>query len=163
MLGNDFDHRTRGALGFAALSALPALVSATTARARPDDWYRHLRKPPFQPPPAVFGPVWTALYTLIGLSGYRVWRAPRSRARTAALRLWGAQLAFNAAWSPLFFRAHALRAALADSGLLFAASALYTRKAAQVDRTAAGLAVPYTGWVLFATVLNAAIVRRNSR
>lgn len=117
MLGNDFHHRARGALGFAALSALPALVSATTARARPDDWYRRLRKPPSQPPPAVFGPVWTVLYT----------------------------------------------AALADSGLLFAASALYTRKASQVDRTAAGLAVPYTGWALFATVLNAAIVRRNSR
>jgi tryptophan-rich sensory protein len=139
---------------------MPALVSARSA-ARPDAWYRGLRKPPFQPPDWVFGPVWTGLYALIGLSGYRVWRARRSRARTSALRLWGAQLALNAAWSPLFFRAHAPRMALVDCGLLFAASALYARSASRVDRKAARLAVPYAGWVLFATMLNAAIVQRN--
>src|SRR5688572_7974466 len=68
-------------------------------------WYDGLEKAPFNPPSAVFGPVWTLLYVLVGLAGWLLWRSGRSRDRTAALVLWGVQLLLNAAWTPIFFGA----------------------------------------------------------
>jgi benzodiazapine receptor len=140
---------------------LSACAALTGAAAPPDRWYRTLRKPAFQPPDAVFAPVWTVLYATIAASGFRVLRAPRSPRRSRALRAWGTQLALNAAWSPLFFRAHRPRAALLDLGLLVAATGHYITQARRVDRTAAALMLPYLGWSLFALALNASIVHRN--
>src|SRR5690606_3248713 len=81
--------------GVAALGTL-----AMRGRGRPSGlWYRALRKSRAQPPGRVFGPVWSALYGLIAYAGYRLWRAPASRARTGALALWGTQLALNGAWT----------------------------------------------------------------
>ena len=124
---------------------------------RPGRWYRRLEKSPLNPPPAVFGPVWTVLYGLIATSGWRVWRAGSRK----ALGWWAAQLALNAAWSPIFFGLKRPRAALADLALLLPAIAIYARHARQVDRPAAWMVAPYLGWVGFASVLNAEIVRRN--
>jgi translocator protein len=138
---------------------LGALASGGGARSA---WYRALRKPPYQPPPAIFGPVWMVLYGLIATSGYRVWRT-HSVARNRALALWGTQLALNAAWSPLFFRARRPRAALAVLSALAPAVAAYAWTARRADRTAGALVVPYVAWTGFALALNAAIVRRNRR
>jgi len=101
------------------------------------------------------------LYAMIAASGFRMLRAPSSPRRSRALRAWGTQLALNAAWSPLFFRAHRPRAALLDLGLLVATTGRYVTLARGVDRTAAALMLPYLGWSLFALALNASIVRRN--
>lgn len=125
------------------------------------DWYAELEKPSFNPPDAVFGPVWTALYLLIAISGFRVWSSAAGPARTRALTLWGAQLLLNAAWSPLFFGAKKPALALADILLMLAAIAAYTAAARKVDKPAAWLMSPYLAWVAFATVLNAEIVRLN--
>ena len=135
--------------------------AAALGGARPSSWYRRLRKPAFTPPPAAFPVVWTALYALQAASAYRVWRAPKSADRTKALALWAAQLGFNAAWSPLFFGAHAPRAALVDLAALDGTLAAYVRRAAKVDRPAAWLASPYLAWVLFATAINERVVRLN--
>ena len=124
-------------------------------------WYRLLRKPPFNPPPRVFGPVWSVLYAIMSLSVYRIWRKPASPERTRALAIWGTQLGLNGLWSPLFFGKHAPRAALVDLIGLALAIGAYIRAAAKLDRTAAALMVPYLGWVGFAGLLNAEIVRRN--
>jgi benzodiazapine receptor len=124
-------------------------------------WYRALTKPKGQPPAAAFGPIWTGLYGLMSLSAYRVYRAPDSDERTRALRLWWTQLAFNGAWSPLFFAARRPRLALLDVIGLGASLVGYTRAARQVDRPAAWMMTPYLGWVGYATYLNAAIVERN--
>ncbi|WP_141617855.1 TspO/MBR family protein [Myxococcus sp. AB036A] len=144
-----------GALTFGA-AALGARVSSADTR-----WYRRLRKPSFQPPPKVFGPVWTVLYGLIALSGWRVWTAPAGAARSQALAWWGIQMGCNAAWSWLFFGRHQPRRALADNLALLASVTAYVAVTKDVDRPAAWMAVPYLGWVGFANVLNAEIVRLN--
>jgi benzodiazapine receptor len=106
--------------------------------------------------------VWSLLYPSIAWSGYRTFRAQPSPARTRALAFWGAQLGLNAAWSPLFFGLHQPKASLVDSALLLAAATNYTRHAGKVDKAAAIAMWPYLGWLTFATVLNADIVRRNA-
>jgi tryptophan-rich sensory protein len=152
----------RKLLTMAGFGALTAGAAAVGARFTPNSlWYARLRKPWFQPPGWVFAPVWTGLYALIAASGYRVWRAPSSPERKAALTLWGAQLGLNAAWSWLFFGEHAPKAALVDIGLLDVTIEAYARAAQKVDPAARWMMAPYQGWVAFATLLNAEIVRKN--
>lgn len=150
------------AAAFAGLTAGAAALGGQSARVVRTPWYVLLRKPRWQPPPGAFGPVWTVLYGLVATSGYRVWRAD-SPVRRRALGLWAAQLALNAAWTPLFFGARRPRAALADVGLLVPAIAAYAWTARRADRGAAWMVVPYLAWTAFAFALNAAIVRRNAR
>ena len=150
----------------AALGAFSALTLGTAVaggRQRPADqlWYRRLHKPPFQPPAKVFAPVWTVLYGLIAISGWRVWTAPAGPARSRALGWWGVQMGLNAAWSWLFFNRHQPRRALVDIVALLGSIGAYTANARKVDRPAARMMVPYLAWVGFANVLNAEIVRRN--
>jgi tryptophan-rich sensory protein len=153
----------------AALAAFGALVAGAAiygARFSPQKgrtraWYRRLEKPPFNPPPSVFPPVWTALYVLIALSGWRVWRRPGGSKRSAALALWGGQLIANAAWSKLFFGERRPRVALADIAALLASIGAYTAVTRDVDGQAAAMMIPYGAWVSFATLLNEEIVRRN--
>lgn len=151
-------------LGFGALCAGAAALGSITmfGKGRPDgSWYRMLAKPPGQPPSSVFGPVWSVLYATIAYSGYRVWRAPASPARTRALAAWGTQLALNAAWSPLFFGAQKPVIALADIVALDASVVAYSLLARKVDTRAAVAVLPYLGWISFATYLNAGIVAKN--
>lgn len=150
------------ALGvFSALTAGAGALGRLATSGGTQRWYRRLRKPPFQPPSAVFGPVWAALYGLIALSGWRVWNSPGGAARSRALGLWGLQLGFNAAWSWLFFGKQRKRAALLDVGALGVSIAAYIVAARQVDRPAAALVAPYLGWVCFASLLNEELVRLN--
>lgn len=150
-------------LGFGAATAGAALAGAAVSpdNGQADRWYRRLRKPAFTPPRVAFPIVWTSLYTLMAISAYRVWRMEESPARKRALASWWAQLAANAAWSPLFFGAHRPRAALADLALLLTLIAIYTRESGKVDRTAAVMMAPYLAWTGFAGVLNEEIARLN--
>lgn len=154
----------RSAVKLAALSGLTALAAGIGARATMQGkglWYRLLRKPPFNPPDRVFGPVWTGLFATIALSGWRVATRPPSTARNTALGLWALQLGLNAGWSVLFFGQHKKRAALAELGLLIGSIGAYMAAASRVDRPAAALMAPYLGWCGFAALLNEEIVRRN--
>jgi benzodiazapine receptor len=148
---------------FGGAAAGSALLGSMFTPAQPEtrQWYSQLSKPPFNPPDFVFAPVWTVLYVLITMSAVRVWRSNAGEARTTALRFWGAQMALNAAWSPLFFGARQPGWALVDLALLVPAIVVYIRQAHRVDSPAAYMMWPYLGWVMFATVLNAEIVRRN--
>ena len=71
----------------------------------PGEWYQGLVKPSFNPPPWLFGPVWTILYVLIAFAGWRTWQR---RAEGPAMQVWFAQMVLNFAWSPVFFTAHAI-------------------------------------------------------
>ena len=70
----------------------------------PGDWYAQLAKPAFNPPGWVFAPVWTTLYVLIAISGWRVSRRQEGHSTRTSIRLWWIQLALNFLWSPVFFR-----------------------------------------------------------
>jgi translocator protein len=166
-VGGEEGARSNGARGL-ALAAFTGLTLGAAAFGRIETrtssrvWYRTLRKPPFQPPSWVFGPVWSALYALIASSGYRVWKAPPSKSRNAALALWGTQLALNAAWAPLFFGARRKRAAFVDLLALLGAVTAYASVSRKVDKPAAAMVLPYLGWLGFAGLLNEELIRRNS-
>lgn len=149
----------------ATLAASVAGAAVLGSRFSPADpetasWYSRLKKSPANPPDAVFAPVWTALYAAMAVSAYRIWSSGDAR-RGRALSLWGAQLALNAAWNPIFFGARKPKAALADLLALFVVVAAYTSSARKIDRPAAWLMAPYLAWLGFAGLLNAEIVRRN--
>ena len=124
-------------------------------------WYRTLRKPTFNPPSWVFGPVWTLLYLLMAVAAWRISGFAASPLRTAALLLFAVQLALNLLWSWIFFRRHALGAALAEVVVLWVAIAATTAVFARVDAVAAWLMAPYLAWTTFAALLNGAIRRLN--
>lgn len=126
--------------------------------AMPDSWYQTLVKPPFNPPNWVFGPVWTILYILIAIAGWRIWRADRAG---GANMLWWAQLLLNFMWSPAFFGLHMIGFALLIVILMLATILAFIVAAWRQDRLAALLFVPYAAWVSFASLLNAAIWRLN--
>ncbi|REJ75829.1 MAG: tryptophan-rich sensory protein [Planctomycetota bacterium] len=127
----------------------------------PDQWYRNLEKPSFNPPDAVFGPVWSVLYVMMGVAAWLVWRQREHTATRAALACWGIQLVLNGVWSWLFFGRHEIGIALAEMALLWIAILATTVLFRRISRPAAALLLPYLGWVSFAIVLNAALWRLN--
>lgn len=154
---------TLALLGFLGVTLAAGAASALVhRRTRNKLWYRSLRKPRFTAAPVVYPFVWTALYAGAAISAWRVWRSPPSTARTAALGLWGAQLAFNTAWSPLFFGAHRPKLALADLAGNYATLGAYALSAASIDRPAAALVTPYLGWLGYGAVTNAGIIAKNA-
>jgi benzodiazapine receptor len=141
---------------------LVGVLGAVTTEAGTSTWYLGLNKPAFQPPGWVFGPMWTLLYAMMGVAAWRVWFLGRvGRERRTALWLFGAQLALNAAWSPVFFGAHWVGTALVIIVLLWIALAATIVAFRRVDRRAMWLLLPYLAWITFATILNAAILQLN--
>lgn len=124
-------------------------------------WYQELVRPSWQPPGWLFGPVWTLLYTLMGVALVRVLDRRDEPGAGAALWLFAAQLALNGVWSPIFFGAEAITAALVVIIVLVVLVALTIRRFWAIDRVAAGLLMPYLAWITFATALNATIVSLN--
>jgi len=119
----------------------------------PGDWYTGLAKPSFNPPNWLFAPVWTMLYVLIAVAGWRTFE----RNCTGPMRLWWAQLALNFLWSPVFFGAHRIGLAFAVILLLVAVIHAFIAASWRKDRVAAWLFAPYAAWVAFALVLNGSI------
>ena len=142
-------------IGWLVAAFVPAAIGAPFAG---PDYYRRLVKPRWAPSPGVFGPVWTVLYTLMGLAAWLVAQRPGSG---SALRLWVAQLVLNSAWTPIFFGLRnpglALVELLAMWSVIAATTVAFFRR-----RTAAGaLLLPYLAWVTFAGLLNFEVWRRN--
>jgi tryptophan-rich sensory protein len=120
----------------------------------PGEWYASLKKPTWNPPAWIFGPVWTALYTTMAAAAWLVWRRGGWAAQRRPLLLFLAQLALNAVWTPLFFGLHRPGLAFAEIVLLWLAIAASLAAFCSVSRAAAWLLVPYLAWVSFAAVLN---------
>jgi benzodiazapine receptor len=145
--------RHLGALGI--FVAVVALVAVFGAQFEPGPWYEGLRKPPLNPPNWVFGPVWSALYLIIAVAGWLVWRTRPGSAKPLAL--WGSQLVLNAAWSLLFFGFRLPGLALLEILLLLAFLLATTISFFQVRALAGVLLLPYAAWVCFAAYLNAGL------
>ena len=136
-------------------------VGGSGAAFPPGEWYRQLAKPPLNPPAWVFGPVWTLLYILMGVSAWLVWLRPGLPAARIPLLLFAAQMALNGAWSWIFFGSHQVGLALIDIVLLWAAITATLISFWRIRKPAAVLLIPYLLWVSFATYLNAALWRLN--
>jgi benzodiazapine receptor len=150
-----------GLVGWLLVSFAAAAVGGF-ASAGAGDFYRQLHRPGWAPPGWVFGPVWSVLYTLQGVSAWLVWREREAGGRRrVALAVFLAQLAANALWSWLFFAWHRGGLAFGEVVVLLAmigaTAALFWR----VRRLAGALLLPYLMWVGFATALTYAIWRRN--
>ena len=125
-------------------------------------WYAGLAKPSFTPPSWLFGPVWTALYILMGISLFLVWRVGIGERRVQiALVVFMAQLACNVLWSFAFFGRQSPLAGLVVIVVLWILIVVTGIACAPVSRTAALLLIPYFLWVSFASILNASIWRLN--
>lgn len=124
-------------------------------------WYRRLRKPFWNPPAIVFGPVWTVLYSLLGVASYQIWKSGGGAAQQWALKLYVVQLALNFLWPLVFFNSHNLAlSCLVNLSLL--ATSLATQGAFYRILPEAGqLLLPYIVWLSFANVLNITVWRMN--
>lgn len=148
---------------YAATTAAVTATALVGARAVDPDsaWYRALAKPPWQPPSWAFGVVWTPLYASLAWAGGRALLAAHGRERCALAVSLSANLALNTAWNRLFFRRRSPVAGLAGTVLLDASNADLIRRTARTGPAAAAALAPYAAWCVFATALNADIVRRN--
>ena len=143
---------------FLLIAFLPSLGAVAV---KTGGWYAALNKPPWNPPPWVFGPVWTVLYILIGLAGRFAWTRGGREGRATAFAVYGAQLIANGLWTPLFFGMQRPALALTDLIVLWFLIVLCIALFAKRSRPAAWLMVPYVLWVSFAGALNAVIVAIN--
>jgi translocator protein len=144
-------------VGFIALCLAVAAAGGAVTFPSVETWYAELEKPPFNPPDWVFGPVWIALYLMMAVAAWRVWRRRVDPGAWRALGAWALQLALNLWWSFIFFGAHRIGAALAEIVVLFAAIVLTLVLFWRIERLAGALLVPYAAWVAFAAVLNASL------
>lgn len=149
--------RRQDALGLVAflftclvVSGIGGLVTASSV----GDWYTTLNKPDFNPPNWVFAPVWTALYVLMAIAVWRVWRSAETAARHRALQVFGIQLALNLLWSVVFFGFQQIGLALAEILLLVSTIAFCAVLFWRIERLAGWLFFPYLLWVSFAAALN---------
>jgi len=146
--------RMRRGLSLLVFLLLAFAAGFVGSRFGPGDWYAHLVKPPFNPPDWIFAPVWSLLYAMMAVAAWRAWLRGGFGPGVA---LWLVQLAFNAAWSWLFFGLHQIGIALLEILVLLTLVAATTMAFWRRERLAGGLMIPYLAWVAFASVLNAAL------
>lgn len=145
---------------FVAFLALPVLVGVTASIATATSvgtWYAGLEKPFFSPPNWLFGPVWSLLYILMGVSSYLVFIKPASAERKIGLDVYVVTLVLNFAWSFLFFYFRSPGLALIDIVILWFFILGMIIQFYRVRPLAGLLQIPYLLWVTFATMLNGAV------
>lgn len=140
-------------LGVGALGSTLTLPSI-------DIWYRFLNKPFFSPPDWVFGPVWTALYILMGLSLYLVWNS-KSKNKNMVMGLFLSQLGLNFLWSVIFFANRNPQLAFAEIIILWIFILMTIKETKKISSNAAYLLYPYLAWVTFASILNLSVAILN--
>lgn len=151
------------AVGFSALPHIGGFLGWLLTRKEVPTWFESLKKPSWRPPNKMFPVVWTTLYTGMGYASYLVWNdlgGFNSKA-VIPLGLYGAQLALNWAWTPLFFGAHKLKLALVDILCLYGLVLGTMYSWYPINKTATILMVPYLAWLTLASSLTFCIWRDN--
>ena len=129
------------------------IISGLLASANSNLWFETLNKPSWNPPAYLFGPVWTTLYLLMGISLSIIWNNNSTeQKKRKAYFLFAFQLFLNFWWSFLFFSFHLTGVALIEILLLWIAIIIMISLFFKVNRTAALLQIPYLLWVTFAIV-----------
>lgn len=138
---------------------LPLMIGAVGSGATLPEissWYAFINKPGLLPPNWVFGPVWTLLYILIGISFYLIWSS-KSKKISVAWKWFLGQLSLNLLWSFLFFKWHLLWLAAIEIivlWLVILGNIIYFRK---INKVSGNLLIPYLLWVTFASYLTIAV------
>jgi benzodiazapine receptor len=151
-------------LGLLAWVVVAFLPATTAAFVETGAWYESLSRPAWTPPSWVFGPVWTGLYLLMGIAGWRVWAGSGfgDRRTRRALMLFLAHLILNAAWTWIFFGMHMLTAAAVEIVVLWAMIVGLVVLFWKRDRVAGSLLLPYLLWVSYAVTLSIGFAVLNS-
>ena len=152
--------QTLGLIGWMLLVFTAAAIGGL-ASAQAGAFYAELVRPGWAPPGWLFGPVWSVLYALMGISAWLVWRARGFAGARCALLLFMAQLGVNALWTWLFFAWHRGALAFAEILLLWVMIVGTILLFWRTSKLAGGLLLPYLAWVTFAAVLTYAIWQRN--
>jgi tryptophan-rich sensory protein len=134
--------------------ALGAIAGRFTAQAVPD-WFASLNRPSFSPPNWIFGPVWTVLYILLGISLFLIWKQIPSKERNNALWIFSVQMFLNFIWSFVFFYFNQIGLALVVIISLWFSIMFMLISFYKIKPLAAYLNMPYLLWVTFASILNA--------
>lgn len=160
MVNRSVVHQLLALAGWLALTLATGAVGAI-ASVEAAEFYRQLSRPSWAPPGWLFGPVWTALYLMMGFSAWLVWRERKRRDTAVALGLFVAQLAVNALWSWIFFAWR--RGGLAFAEILVLLALITTTLWAfwRIRRPAGVLLLPYLAWVCFATALTWSVWQAN--
>ncbi len=124
-------------------------------------WYRELDKPKWQPPAAVFAPIWTTLYILAGASPVVAWHTTPPPERRSLFTIFGLNAVLNASWTGCFFRARRPWLATADSAALLGTTVALIARTRHHSGFASTALMPYAAWTAFATALSGEIARRN--
>lgn len=157
-------HKTYQLIGSILLCQLAGILGSLFTANSIENWYLTLVKPSFNPPNWIFGPVWTLLYTLMGIALFLVWQEyqkTRSSTTKNALDFFMIHLLLNAAWTPLFFGLQRLDVAFAEILILWAFILVLIFRFYQIHKVAGLLLVPYFAWVSFASILNLALWQLN--
>ncbi len=138
---------------------IAGFIGSTATFPAISSWYVYLNKPFFSPPNWLFGPVWTLLYLLMGISLYLVWNSKKKN--SDAVKLFFAHLIINLSWSIAFFGLKNVVLAMVVIIILWLMIVRIIQKFYVINKTAAYLLVPYILWVSFASLLNFAILVLN--
>lgn len=160
-----------GALFLVIVAVVAALGSLATIPNTDGGWYEDVSKVPWSPPNWLFGPAWSLLYVMIAVIGFLIWRAgytagESNRAR-GTLTIYAVQMVLNLAWTPVFFAGYPIAgeaawwAALVVILLLIVTVIMLVFSAWKWSKIAAWLLVPYVGWLIFASTLNAGVIALN--
>ena len=123
-------------------------------------WYVTLIKPSFNPPNYLFGPVWTSLYIIMGISFYMIWSSTKSN-KNKLIGIYLFQLVLNFLWSFIFFKYHAIGIAAIEIVVLWLSILTMIMMFYKNNKWAAFINIPYLLWVSFASVLNISIYLLN--
>ena len=126
-------------------------------------WFDGLEKPTFMPPGWAFGVVWPILYAFLGAALAMILALPQSASRRNAMTFFFVQLTLNLAWSPVFFAAQDMRAAQIVIFLMIVFAAGAAGQFYRLRKPAGMLLMPYLAWLVFASMLNTAILNLNPR
>jgi tryptophan-rich sensory protein len=140
--------------GAIAAGLLSGLTSKWLMSLDTNGFLKHLRKPSWYPPEAVFVPVWTALYSMLGYAAALVAATPAIPLRNEALKIFGVHMGINLMWAPIFFGLRKVSLGAKWSVLLLVAAAVNAVKFGAIEPLAGWLFVPYLGWCAFASALN---------
>lgn len=121
------------------------------------EWYQFLEKPVLSPPNWIFGPMWTLLYLLMGVGLFLILETEKTKLRDKAVKVFAIQLAFNFAWSFIFFEFRLVGVAFFEILLILASVIWMITTFYPLNKKAALLQIPYLLWVTFASALNGAV------
>ncbi len=125
-------------------------------------WYAYLPKPGWTPPNWAFGPIWSILYILMGISLFLVWREGLDKKNVQiGVLVFAVSLAINVIWSLVFFGTHNIFGGLVLVLILWISILINIVVFYRISKPAGLILIPYLMWVSIASYLNYAVFLLN--